>query len=151
MNNVVQALLVTLPLALVGIGPFIAVYLGGNAYGFKTTSWKRIEDKMKGQTQMKTVIVYEPGDLLTADQAADHFGYTRDHFRNMLMISSKAADPRLMRLRIKTDATWRKAHKSRAVYVFEYSDIKAWYDARQRRRSVKAQAGKRTKAPNPIL
>ena len=49
---------------------------------------------------MKTVIVYESGDLLTADQAADHFGYTRDHFRNMLTLSNKAADPRLMRLRI---------------------------------------------------
>lgn len=151
MNNAVQVLLVTVPMVLVGIGPFIAVYLGGNAYSFNTMSWNRIEDKMKGQTQMKTVIVYEPGDLLTADQAADHFGYTRDHFRNMLMISSKAADPRLMRLRIKTDMTWRKVNRSRALYVFEYSDLKAWYDARQRRRSVKAQAGNRSKAPSPIL
>lgn len=100
---------------------------------------------------MKTVIVYESGDLLTADQAADHFGYTRDHFRNMLTLSNKAADPRLMRLRIETDATWRKANKSRAQYVYEYDALKAWYQQRQHRRAVKAQARNRSKSPSPVL
>jgi hypothetical protein len=100
---------------------------------------------------MKIVIVYESGDLLTADQAADHFGYTRDHFRNLLTLSNKVADPRLIRLRIETDATWRRANKSRARYVFEYDAIKAWYDSRQRRPSVKAKAWNRSKSPSPIL
>lgn len=100
---------------------------------------------------MRMVTVYEDGDLLTADQAADHFGYTRDHFRNMLMLSHKAADPRLIRLRIETDETWRKANKSRAQYVFEYSTIKAWYTQRQNRPSVKAKAHRRTKTASPVL
>jgi hypothetical protein len=100
---------------------------------------------------MKMVRVYEPGDLLTADQAADHFGYTRDHFRNLLMMSNKAADPRLIRLRIETDATWRKANGSRAQYVFEYEALKAWYTQRQNRPTVKAKASRRTKTPSPVL
>jgi hypothetical protein len=100
---------------------------------------------------MKTVIVYEPGDLLTSDQAADHFGYTRDHFRNLLMMSNKAADPRLIRLRIETDESWRKANKSRAQYVFEYEALKRWYTQRQNRPTVKAKASRRTKMPSPVL
>jgi hypothetical protein len=100
---------------------------------------------------MKTITVYESGDLLTADQAADCFGYTRDHFRNMLMLSNKSADPRLIRLKIETDATWRAANKSRAQYVFEYDALKAWYASRQRRPSVKAKARNRSKSPNPVL
>lgn len=100
---------------------------------------------------MKLVKVYEEGDLLTSDEAADHFGYTRDHFRNLLMMSNKAADPRLIRLRIETDAAWRKTHKSRAQYVFEYSAVKAWYTQRQNRPTVKAKADRRTKSPSPIL
>jgi hypothetical protein len=100
---------------------------------------------------MKTVIIYEPGDLLTTDQAADHFGYSRDHFRNMLMLSNKAADPRLMRLRIETDETWRKANKSRAKFVFEYTAIKEWYEQRQRRSTVKHKTWARRGTPSPIL
>ena len=99
----------------------------------------------------RTITIYESGDLLTSDQAADHFGYTRDHFRNMLMLSNKGADPRLIRLRIETDETWRKANKSRAHYVFEYDELKKWYDSRQRRPSVKAKAARRTKSPSPVL
>lgn len=100
---------------------------------------------------MKTVIVYEPGDLLTADQAADHFGYSRDYFRAMLQLSDKAADPRLIRLKIETDATWRKANRSRAHFVFEYEALKTWYDAKQRRPSVKAKTWARRGTPSPIL
>lgn len=100
---------------------------------------------------MRQITIYEAGDLLTADQAADHFGYTRDHFRNLLMISNKAADPRLIRLRIETDATWRKANGSRAQYVFEYEALKAWYKQRQNRPTVKAKAARRTKTPSPVL
>lgn len=99
----------------------------------------------------KTITIYEAGDLLTADQAADHFGYTRDHFRNLLMMSNKAADSRLIRLRIETDETWRKANKSRAQYVFEYETIKAWYKQRQNRPAVKAMSRSRSKSPSPIL
>lgn len=100
---------------------------------------------------MKMVRVYEPGDLLTADQAADHFGYSRDHFRNMFTMTNKAADPRLIRLRIETDESWRKANKSRAQYVFEYETIKAWYEQRQNRPSVKAKAWSRSNSPSPVL
>lgn len=100
---------------------------------------------------MKMVRIYEDGDLLTSTQAADHFGYTHEHFRNMLLLSNKAADPRLMRLRIKTDETWRKANKSRAHYVFEYSALRAWYVQRQNRPSVRAKASRRTRTPSPIL
>lgn len=99
----------------------------------------------------KTITIYEPGDLLTADQAADHFGYSRDHFRNMLTMTNKAADPRLIRLRIETDESWRKANKSRAQYVFEYETIKAWYKQRQNRPAVKAKAWSRSNSPSPVL
>lgn len=99
----------------------------------------------------RQVTIYEEGDLLTVDQAADHCGYTRDHFRNMLMISNKAADPRLIRIKIETDASWRKANKSRAQYVFEYTALKAWYEQRQRRAAVKAKAWNRSKTPSPVL
>lgn len=100
---------------------------------------------------MKTVTIYEPGDLLKADEAADHFGYTRDYFRNMLNINDKAADPRLIRLKIATDDTWRRANKSRAQYVFEYTKLKEWYEARQRRKSVRDKTWNRSKSPSPIL
>jgi hypothetical protein len=100
---------------------------------------------------MKTVTIYEQGDLLTADQAADHFGYSRDHVRNMLTITNKAADPRLMRLKIETDESWRKANRSRALYVFEYSTLKTWYEQRQRRSTVKNKTWARRGTPSPIL
>lgn len=100
---------------------------------------------------MKTVIVYEDGDLLTADQAADHFGYSRDYFRSMLQISDKAADPRLIRLKVDTDEAWRKANRSRALHVFPYAELKAWYLKRNKRPSVKAKAHLRSKSPSPIL
>jgi hypothetical protein len=106
---------------------------------------------MKGRYRMKTVTIYEPGDLITADQAADHFGYSRDHFRNMMDIRNKVADPRLICLKIETDETWRKVNRSRARYVFEYESIRKWYETRQRRPSVKARAGSRRGKPNPIL
>jgi hypothetical protein len=100
---------------------------------------------------MQIVTIYEKGDLLTSAQAAAHFGYSRDYFRSMLQINDKAADPRLIRLQIKTDATWRKDNGSRARFVFEYDAIKAWYDAKQRRPSVKAKTWARRFEPNPIL
>lgn len=100
---------------------------------------------------MKIVVVYEQGDLLTADQAADHFGYSRDHFRNLLQISNKVADPRLMRLKIETDEAWRKANKSKARFVFEYEALKQWYEARQRRSTVKSKAWARRGTPSPML
>jgi len=100
---------------------------------------------------MKIVTVYEPGDLLTAAQAADHFGYSRDHFRNMLDMSNKAADPRLICLKIETDESWRRVNRSRARFVFEYDALKSWYDGRQRRPSVKAKTWARRGTPSPIL
>lgn len=100
---------------------------------------------------MKTITIYESGDLLTATQAADHFGYNREYFMAMLNINDKAADPTLIRLKIATDATWRKAHKSRAQSVFEYDALKAWYEKRNRRPSVKAKAWNRSKQPSPVL
>ena len=99
----------------------------------------------------RTIIIYDDEDLLTADQAADHFGYTRDHFRNMLMLSNKAADPRLIRLKIETDETWRKTHKSRARFVFRYQDLKAWYMTRQRRKTVRDKHWARRGQPSPVL
>ncbi len=57
----------------------------------------------------RQITVYEPGDLLTVDQAADHFGYTRDYFRAMIRIDDKAADLKLIRLKIETDPDWRAA------------------------------------------
>lgn len=99
----------------------------------------------------RTITVYESGDLLTADQAADHFGYSRDYFRCMLQINDKAADPRLIRLKVKTDESWRKAHGSRAQFVFEYDAIKAWYKTKQRRPEVKAKTWARRGKPSPVL
>lgn len=100
---------------------------------------------------MKQIIVWEDGDLLTADQAADHFGYARDYFRAMLQLSDKAADPRLMRLRIKTDADWRRENGSRTQYVFEYASLRDWYLKKQKRPSVKAKAPRRTRSASPLL
>lgn len=99
----------------------------------------------------KTITIYESGDLLTSYQAADHFGYSRDYFLAMLNINDKAADPALIRLKIATDETWRKANKSRALNVFEYDALKAWYLKRNKRAAVKAKASRRTKTPSPVL
>lgn len=100
---------------------------------------------------VRMIKIYEPGDLLKADEIADHFGYSRDHVRNMLDINNKAADPRLIRLKIATDATWRRANKSRAWHVFEYSAVLEWYKSRQRRSTVKAKASRRKNSPSPVL
>lgn len=100
---------------------------------------------------MKMVKVYEDGDLLTAHDVADHFGYSRDYVRAMLDINDKAADPRLIRLKIATDETWRKTNGNRARFVFEYSAVKEWYAKRQNRRTVKNMSRGRSRIPNPIL
>lgn len=100
---------------------------------------------------MKMIKVYEDGDLLSAYDVADHFGYSRDYVRALLDINDRAADPRLIRLKIDTDATWRKANNSRARFVFEYSAVKTWYEQRQKRRTVKNMSRGRTRTPNPIL
>lgn len=100
---------------------------------------------------MKLVKVYEDGDLLSAYDVADHFGYSRDYVRALLDINDKAADPRLIRLKIDTDATWRKANNSRVRFVFEYSAVKVWYEGRQRRRTVKNMSRGRTRTPSPLL
>lgn len=99
----------------------------------------------------KTITIYEPGDLLTADAAAAHFGYTREYFRAMLAIGNKAADPRLIRLKITTDAAWKKANGSRAHFVFEYEALRSWYLTRNRRSTVKAKADRRKHTPSPLL
>lgn len=99
----------------------------------------------------KTITIYESGDLLTSYQAADHFGYSRDYFLAMLNINDKAADPTLIRLKIATDESWRKANKSRAFNVFEYDALKAWYLKRNNRPAVKAKAWNRSRKPSPVL
>lgn len=100
---------------------------------------------------MKTITIFESGDVLTVTQAAEHFGYSREYFAAMLNINDKAADPTLIRIKIDTDETWRRAHKSRARIVFEYDALKAWYEKRNRRPSVKAKAWNRSKQPSPVL
>lgn len=100
---------------------------------------------------MKLVKVYEDGDLLTAYDIADHFGYSRDYVRAMLDINDRAADPRLIRLKISTDQAWRKANRNRAQFVFEYSAVRAWYLKRQNRHTVKSMSRGRSRTPNPIL
>lgn len=99
----------------------------------------------------RQITVYESGDLLTVDQAADHFGYTRDYFRAMIRIDDKAADLKLIRLKIETDPDWRAANKSRARIVFEYEALKTWYAARNRRKEVKDKTWNRSKRPSPVL
>lgn len=100
---------------------------------------------------VKMIRVYEDDDLLTAYDVADHFGYSRDYVRAMLDIKDRAADPRLIRLKIDTDAAWRKSTGNRARFVFQYKDVKAWYLQRQNRRTVKSMSRGRSKQPNPIL
>lgn len=100
---------------------------------------------------MKTITIFESGDVLTVTQAAEHFGYSREYFAAMLNINDKAADPALIRIKIDTDETWRRANKSRARIVFEYDALKAWYEKRNRRPSVKAKAWNRSKQPSPVL
>lgn len=100
---------------------------------------------------MKLVKMYENDDLLKADEAADHFGYSRDYFRSMLQIKDHAADLKLIRLKIETDETWRKVNRSRAQFVFQYAALVAWYEAKQRRPSVKAKTWARRYKPSPLL
>jgi hypothetical protein len=100
---------------------------------------------------MKMIRMYEEGDLLTAYEVADLVGYSRDYVRALLDINDKAADPRLIRLKIDTDATWRKANNSRVRFVFEYSAVKERYAQRQRRRTVKNMSRGRSRTPSPVL
>jgi len=99
----------------------------------------------------RTITIYEDGDLLTPDQAADHFGYSREYFRAMTQMNDKAGDLKLIRLKIETDESWRKANKSKVRHVFEYSALKQWYDARQRRPEIKAKTWARRGKPSPVL
>jgi hypothetical protein len=100
---------------------------------------------------MRQITVYESGDLLTADQAADVLGYSRDYFRAMLRLDDKAADLKLIRLKIETDEAWRKINKSRARFVFEYDALKAWYATRNKRKEVKDKTWARRGTPSPAL
>lgn len=100
---------------------------------------------------VKMIKVYEDGDLLTAYDVAEHFGYSRDYVRAMLDIKADSADPRLIRLKIATDETWRRENRNRARFVFEYSAVKAWYVQRQTRHTVKAMSRGRSRKPSPIL
>jgi hypothetical protein len=99
----------------------------------------------------RTITVYESGDMLTVTQAAELLGYSREYFAAMLNMNDKAADLKLIRLKVETTPEWRKAYNSRARYVFEYDALKAWYKARQRRPEVKAKAWNRSKSPSPVL
>ncbi|MBQ3302528.1 MAG: hypothetical protein IJH04_10380 [Eggerthellaceae bacterium] len=99
----------------------------------------------------RLIPVYEDNDLLTADQAADHFGYSRDYFRSMLQINDKAADAKLIRLKIETDETWRKANRSRAKHVFNFGELRDWYKKKQRRPEVRAEKWARRHTPSPLV
>lgn len=165
--NAVNTVLVFATVVVAGVGPFVAVYRGAQAFDSgdepdearqctdDTIPIPRITDDPYQSTtkghRMKTITMYEPGDLLTATQAADVLGYSRDYFLSMLQINDKAADLKLIRLKIETDETRRKANRSRARHVFEYGELTAWYRAKQRRREVKAKTWARKGKPSPLL
>lgn len=99
----------------------------------------------------RQITIYEPGDMLSVTQAAEHFGYSREYFAAMLNPNDKAADIKLIQIKVETTPEYRKAYNTRARYVFEYDKLKAWYKARQRRSEVKAKAWNRSKQPSPVL
>lgn len=92
----------------------------------------------------RSVTVYDADDLIDATELADYFGYSRDHIRNMLNINDNRADPKLIRLRIRTSPEWRRENGSRAMWVYRFGDVQDWYQRRQRSPHVRRAQGRRT-------
>ena len=65
--------------------------------------------------------------------------------------AAKAADAKLIRFKIDTDETWRKANRSRAKYVFNFGDLCDWYRKRQRRPEVQVKKWARRHTPSPLV
>lgn len=74
--------------------------------------------------------------LLTIEEVAEAVGYAPDYLRTMTAEGSVNYDPTLYRLRIKTDETYRKAYGTKVQYVYQYSDVRRWFNERQERPTV---------------
>lgn len=74
---------------------------------------------------------YRDSDLLTPTQAAEALGYDDEYFQNLAMPSSPRYEPDLRRMRVRTDETFRKAFRTKAMYVFPYGELVKWFSTYQ--------------------
>jgi len=81
---------------------------------------------------------HKDDDLLTLEEVADATGYTRQYMGTLSAQGSEGYDPTLRRIRIKTDETYRRAFNTKVQYVFQYRDVKRWFNDRQQRPTVQA-------------
>lgn len=79
---------------------------------------------------------YKDDDFLTLHEVAEAVGYTKGHMATMFAPGNAHYDPSLRTIRIKTDETFRKAFGTKAQYVFQYRDVKRWFNERQNRPTV---------------
>lgn len=89
---------------------------------------------MKGTTTLPDK--YKDDDFLTLSEAAEAVGYTIGHMTRLFSPGTDGYDPSLRTIRIRTDETFRKAFGTQAQYVFQYKDVKRWFNDRQSRPSV---------------
>lgn len=79
---------------------------------------------------------YKDDDFLTLNEVAEAVGYSERHVATLFAPGNAHYDPSLRTIRIKTDETFRKAFGTKAQYVFQYRDVKRWFNERQNRPSV---------------
>lgn len=70
---------------------------------------------------------YRNGDLLTMEQAADAFGYSKNYMQRLTAPSCPEYDEDFARMRVNTDAAYRKAFRTSALYVYLYEDLVQWF------------------------
>lgn len=79
---------------------------------------------------------YKNEDFLTLAEVAEAVGYSERHMAMLFSPGSVHYDPSLRTIRIKTDETFRKAFGTKAQFVFQYKDVRRWFNERQNRPTV---------------
>jgi len=88
--------------------------------------------------QRRKPSTYKAHDLLTLKEAANALGYSTLYFQNLVSQHSKEFDLELYRMRVETDETFRKAFRTKALYVYPYGELVEWFTKRQSTESMQA-------------
>jgi len=72
-----------------------------------------------------------PIDMMTAREIAEEYGFNFTHIYALTGPTNSKRDPELLRHRVETDDTWRKAYNPKARYVYPRREVSRWYRERR--------------------
>jgi hypothetical protein len=68
---------------------------------------------------------------MTAREIAEEYGFNFTHIYALTGPTNSKRDPELLRLRVETDESWRKAYNPKARYVYPRAAVRQWYRERR--------------------